>query len=305
MARLFTGDFETGNTSQFTSASGTTQGSVVLHGVYSGKNTDNTNFLKTLGSASPTMYMHGWYRWDVNVGTASNWFVLLADGETTTQEIVRVTNGTLQVENQANGSTYYGHNVLQQDTWYGIGLAYHCDGSAGWFDLQLNGITEVSKYNIDTKASTDTGIQTVKWQGINASGNCYIDTCTLDDSQWNMQKMTMRVSLPSYNALTDGTVDHYALFADTDNILIKEKTRGTINIGGYASGTITHGLGYIPYSIIFAKSGSNFYNIAGAELGSGFQAYYTTGTSNIIITHDDSGTITFYYYIFYDDVKTT
>ena len=56
----------------------------------------------------------------------------------------------------------------------------------------------------------------------------------------------MRVSLPDYDALTDGTPSHYSIFADTDNVLIKELSKGTISVGAYATGTIAHNLGYIP-----------------------------------------------------------
>ena len=58
---------------------------------------------------------------------------------------------------------------------------------------------------------------------------------------------TIRVSLPGFNAGTDTNIDHYSVYSDSDNILIKEKTRGTVNVANGATGTVAHGLGYIPF----------------------------------------------------------
>lgn len=111
--------------------------------------------------------------------------------------------------------------------------------------------------------------------------------------------MTMRVSLPGYDALTDGTVDHYALYADQDNVLIKEFTRGTMAVAGGGTGTISHNLGYSPIFMGFAKLATNRFQWI---YGNGFynQSYIYASTANIFLVNKSSGTITFKYYVFYD-----
>lgn len=148
--------------------------------------------------------------------------------------------------------------------------------------------------------ASDTNARRAAYGFEDSSGSCA--SITIDYTPAPV--MTMRVSLPGYDALTDATVDHYSLYADEDNVLIKEYARGTINIGNYKSGTVSHNLGYIPYSMVFAKNGSNFYHVSGAELSSGFQAYYTSSTANLIITNDNSSTLTYYYFVFYDNATT-
>lgn len=111
---------------------------------------------------------------------------------------------------------------------------------------------------------------------------------------------TMRVSLPGYNALTDGTIDHYSVYADNDNILIKEEARGTITLSNNSFGTITHNLGYVPYAQCYMKNGNNFENIAGGDLYNDAQKFYV-GTNSLVVANFTGGTKTFYYYIFYDN----
>lgn len=117
--------------------------------------------------------------------------------------------------------------------------------------------------------------------------------------------MTMRVSLPGYDCLTDGTIDHYSIYADSDNVLIKEFSRGTINIGPTFpnnQGTITHSLGYIPLAFSFANSGGTQVFVSGNDLSSSFPFHMNVGTSNIVLTNNKGGTITFSYFIFYDQL---
>lgn len=115
---------------------------------------------------------------------------------------------------------------------------------------------------------------------------------------------TMRVSLPSIDALTNGTIDQYSVYADSDNILIKEFSRGTINIANLALGTVNHNLGYIPLTFVFAKNGGSQAFLAGGDANSSFPATYTVGTGNVVITNNFSGTKTFNYFIFYDQGTT-
>ena len=108
--------------------------------------------------------------------------------------------------------------------------------------------------------------------------------------------MTMRVSLPGYNALTDGTIDHYSLYADSDNILIKELTRGTQS----NSGTITHSLGYIPVVFGWVNNGGTMQFLSGNDAGAAFSQTIDVDTQNIRLNNNSGGTYTFNYFIFYD-----
>lgn len=114
---------------------------------------------------------------------------------------------------------------------------------------------------------------------------------------------TMRVSLPGFNALTDGTIDHYALYADNDNVLIKEERRGTMTVSNGNTGTVSHNLGYIPFYLVYAQTGAGTYRIANAfnPIGGGWKAY--TGTANLLIRNSfgTAGTAV-QYYVFYDSL---
>lgn len=62
-----------------------------------------------------------------------------------------------------------------------------------------------------------------------------------------------RVALPGYNALSDTNLDHFSLYADVDNVLIKRKLSGTATIadGSPTTLTIPHNLGYIPFFMVY------------------------------------------------------
>lgn len=105
----------------------------------------------------------------------------------------------------------------------------------------------------------------------------------------------VRVALPGYNAETDTDLDHFALYTDQDNVLIKEKTRGSISVaGGGGTQTITHSLGYVPFWAVYANGewvyGNNIYG--------DYKAYATTTT--LVLRNNNASARTFLYYIFYD-----
>jgi hypothetical protein len=120
---------------------------------------------------------------------------------------------------------------------------------------------------------------------------------------------TIRVSLPGYNALTDTDLDHYALYADSDNFLIKEKARGSLNILG-SSGVqpIAHDLGYIPFFLVYVYDYAGDGGLSGdwLQVGNGNIVIWTMSmadTSNLYIYPDGTSNINkFYWYIFYDNV---
>jgi hypothetical protein len=109
----------------------------------------------------------------------------------------------------------------------------------------------------------------------------------------------MRVALPGYNALTDTDTDHFALYSDQDNVLIKEFIRGTVNVPTGSSAEITHNLGYIPFFAFFVDRGGGLRQLGWLyNPDSGYNAYATT--SVIHFSHTDGSDHTFLYYIFYD-----
>lgn len=106
---------------------------------------------------------------------------------------------------------------------------------------------------------------------------------------------TIRVSLAGYNALTDTNPDHYALYADSDWVLIKEKTRGSVSVAGSGgTQTITHSLGYVPFFAVYA----NGQWVYGYDMYGDYRAYATTTT--LVLINNGASAKTFKYYIFYD-----
>lgn len=68
-----------------------------------------------------------------------------------------------------------------------------------------------------------------------------------------------RITLPGYNAETDTNLDHYSLYADIDNILIKRllSNSQTITDGSPTIKTIPHNLSYIPFFMAYYDSFNN------------------------------------------------
>lgn len=114
---------------------------------------------------------------------------------------------------------------------------------------------------------------------------------------------TIRVSLSGYNALTDTNLDHYALYSDSDNILIKEYTRGSISVSAYSTSSVAHNLGYVPSHIVLVNyfpSNPMYILTYGAGIYADFSVY--ANNQNLYFQNKRGNTIYFYYYIFYDNV---
>mgnify|MGYP001566943219 FL=1 len=111
---------------------------------------------------------------------------------------------------------------------------------------------------------------------------------------------TIRVSLPGFNAGTDTNIDHYSLYADSDNVLIKEKTRGTISVANGAIGTVAHGQSYIPFTLAFGSFGGTRAYLSGNDLSSSYPVFMRLDGTNVYFINNNSGTVSFQYYIFYD-----
>jgi len=125
---------------------------------------------------------------------------------------------------------------------------------------------------------------------------------------------TTRVSLPDFNAGTDTNYDNYSLYADDDNVLIKNKETGTANIGSAVGGsttvTHTHSLSYVPFYAVYARTNyygdnryipvNNQYNVF--EVPDIISA--TDGTK-VSITNFQGTQINYGYDIFYDNMSQT
>ena len=119
-----------------------------------------------------------------------------------------------------------------------------------------------------------------------------------------------KIALPTYNVLTDTNSDHFSLIADDDNVLIKEKTRGSVDIAAYDDTTISHNLGYVPLVFVFVKDvdDSNRWKLVPHFQGIGDipRYYYLVTTSDVTIYNANFAevTATFKYFIFYDELTS-
>jgi len=115
---------------------------------------------------------------------------------------------------------------------------------------------------------------------------------------------TIRVSLPGYNALTDSNIDHYALYADSDNILIKEFARGTTTLDNNETATIAHNLGYSPHCFAYGETATagRFQIIVGFNIYGGVWRMYVDGTNLKITNNTGNNDKEARYFIFYDNI---
>lgn len=111
--------------------------------------------------------------------------------------------------------------------------------------------------------------------------------------------LTVRVSLPGYNCLTETDLDNYALFADENNLLIKEQSRGGFSVSAETTTAIAHNLGYIPYAIVFADLGSKRYFLYGF-IDPAIDTYFYVDLNHLRIKNNGMSTVTGNYFIFYD-----
>ncbi len=111
---------------------------------------------------------------------------------------------------------------------------------------------------------------------------------------------TMRVSLVGNDAGTTTDIDKFSVYADSDNILIKEKTRGTVTVDPTSNGTVAHGLSYIPYFIAISDSSGTKTTLSGGELSTDLPFSVQADTTDIVFRNSSAGTIDFQYFIFHD-----
>lgn len=113
----------------------------------------------------------------------------------------------------------------------------------------------------------------------------------------------IRVALPGYNALTDTNPDHFALYSDEDWVLIKEFSRGTVEIDANEEKTIDHNLGYYPHCYSYAETSTNgrFKIIVGYNI---YSDWSMSVSSTQLKIRQRAGTDNreVRYFIFYDDI---
>lgn len=103
----------------------------------------------------------------------------------------------------------------------------------------------------------------------------------------------IRVSLPGFNALTETDINNYALYSDSDNILLKEQSRGTLSAGG----SVNHNLGYIPFYLVYGSVSPGRYMLAsGYDTLSGIPRA-KVGTATLLTEISAAK-----YFIFYDEM---
>lgn len=110
-----------------------------------------------------------------------------------------------------------------------------------------------------------------------------------------------RVSLPGYDAASDTNIDHYALYADQDYILIKEQSKGRVGVNASSTAAVTHNLGYIPMVFVYSEISAGVWaQVVGdsSELSASIEV-----TSTQLIIHNNYITQKmFTFIIFYDQV---
>jgi len=120
-----------------------------------------------------------------------------------------------------------------------------------------------------------------------------------------MSSAKLKVALPGYNALTDTNTDHFSVYSDDDNILIKEYSRfqGTISSGG--SQTINHNFNYIPFFRSYAYqdygpdgSGTFYTQVEHNAFDWVYRAYSTI--NNFVMVNGNGSAVPMTDFIFYD-----
>lgn len=137
------------------------------------------------------------------------------------------------------------------------------------------------------------------------------DTTRVVIGKMNDGSYGIKASLPKYTADVDTDVNHYALWSTSndavDNVLIKEKTRGSVSVdgGGYLDNEeIEHGLGYVPFVLVFCEKTSGTYTKAyGWDMYDDGIAYWIDDTY-LTFYNNTGSTKTFKYYIFYDRISS-
>lgn len=108
----------------------------------------------------------------------------------------------------------------------------------------------------------------------------------------------MRLALPGYNALTETDIDNFSLYTDSDNVLIKEHSRGTVN---GQNKEVTHSLNYYPHFYAYGEiSSGRFQIMTGYNLFGDFRA--KVDSTKLYLQNTTGSDKDMRYFIFYDNV---
>lgn len=114
-----------------------------------------------------------------------------------------------------------------------------------------------------------------------------------------MAKNVIRVALPNYDAFTDTNPDHFALYSDEDDVLIKEFKRGSATLNASESLSIPIGFTYIPLFFVYYNDGDGKWKIPYTPQFALVDPIVYADKDNVYITSAKDNT-EFKYYIFYD-----
>ncbi len=111
---------------------------------------------------------------------------------------------------------------------------------------------------------------------------------------------TMRVSLPGHDALFESDIYNYSIYADSDNILIKENARGSGDTDDTVN--IDHSLGYIPFYLLYTEISPGRYRVNSFFDVAGGTWRCNAGTTFLNIINGIGSSAGYRYYIFYDQM---
>jgi hypothetical protein len=119
-------------------------------------------------------------------------------------------------------------------------------------------------------------------------------------------RQVIKIALPGYNAFTDTNPDHFALYVDPDErvdyVLIKEKLTATTSINASSSIEIAHGLGYVPFCLVFVEYEAGKWRKLFSRPIDGTGFYFEVTSTNLKIYNDSVSAKNFSYHIFYDEI---
>lgn len=114
----------------------------------------------------------------------------------------------------------------------------------------------------------------------------------------------IKVALSGYDAFTDTDPDHFSLYVDNDDsndyILIKEKLTGFVDVA--TTTNIAHGLGYIPFCLVFAEVSSGVWRKLYSHPVYGTGCWFEISSTNLVLRNTSGSTKNFNYHIFYDNI---
>ncbi len=114
---------------------------------------------------------------------------------------------------------------------------------------------------------------------------------------------TLRIALPDKDALTEKDINNFGIYADIKNVISKEFRRGSLSVATGSSVDIKHGLGYIPFVIVFyQRSAGVWKKLLGRDDSDEANVYVNIGTEEISFYNSSGSTRDFKYFIFYDQI---